>query len=90
MAEPQLVSGSFGFQLFTFGASFTPDSDLGGSHMDTSDIVSAVLGFLAGISLKIVIDRRKSDTSTTTTNQSNSKVGGDQVGRDKYINSRDK
>jgi hypothetical protein len=50
--------------------------------VDISDLLSAAAGFFAGFSLRFVIDRRKTDKSTSTSNQSNSLVGGNQVGRD--------
>jgi hypothetical protein len=50
--------------------------------MDLSDLLSALVGLLAGYGLKVVVDRRITDKSRASVNQSGSVVGGDQVGRD--------
>jgi hypothetical protein len=50
--------------------------------MDMSTVISAILGFLAGYGVKVVIDRRRTDKSRTKVDQSGSTVGGNQVGRD--------
>jgi hypothetical protein len=60
-----------------------------GDHMDMSDLISAVAGFAAGFSLRFVIDRRKTDKSSNTGNQSHSTVKGNQVGRDYNIGPRE-
>lgn len=58
--------------------------------MDMSDLFSAVVGFLLGYGLKIVVDQRKTDKSHTSVNQSGSAVGGSQVGRDMRQDPKDK
>ena len=54
-------------------------------HLGT---ILGILGalLLAGVVFKISVNRKQIDRSTTVTDQSRSKVGGDQAGRD--INKR--
>lgn len=52
-------------------------------------IVTAVLSFLAGFSVKVVIDRRKTDKSSNTVVQEGNQVGGNVAGRDVNASRRD-
>jgi len=51
--------------------------------MDWAVVIAGVIGLLAGYGIKVVVDNRKTDQSSTRVDQSRSTVRGDQVGRDK-------
>lgn len=52
-------------------------------------IVTAVLSFLAGFSVKVVIDRRKTDKSSNTVVQKGNQAAGNIAGRDVNAGRRD-
>lgn len=47
-----------------------------------SEVLSFLAGLLSGFSIKVVIDKRRTDKSTTSTTQTGNIVQGDQAGRD--------
>ena len=47
-----------------------------------SEALSFIIGLFTGFGLKVVIDKRRSDRSVTTTVQKSNRVGGHQAGRD--------
>lgn len=46
------------------------------------EVLSFIIGLFTGFGLKVVIDKRRSDRSVTTTVQERNRVGGHQAGRD--------
>ena len=47
-----------------------------------SEALSFITGVLAGVGLKVVFDRSRTDRSVATTVQQGNRVGGHQAGRD--------
>lgn len=54
-----------------------------------SEFVSFIIGVVAGVGLKFVIDRRRTDRSVAVTVQRDNRVGGHQAGRDISVGDRD-
>ena len=54
-----------------------------------SEALSFVFGVLAGVGLKVVIDKRRIDRSVATTVQQGNRVGGHQAGRDVTVEARE-
>lgn len=54
-----------------------------------SEVLSFIGGLLTGVTLKVVVDRRNIDRSSTTTVQKDNEVGGHQAGRDVNVREDD-
>lgn len=51
-------------------------------------LAAAIIGFLTGFSVKVVIDKRRTDRSSTSVTQKDNAVGGHMSGRDVNVDKR--